>query len=95
MLNKIPGTQWRHYKRGEVYFILLEGVQESDLTDQFIYAKLNENNLFNRILLRSLLFFLNLLIQKEKVWVRRKKENLSSAKVGEGDQVVPRFRRID
>lgn len=91
-MSKVSGTQWRHYKHGEVYFILLEGCQESDLNSQFIYAQLKENNWVNRLFLRSLLAILNLLIQK--VWVRSEENFLSPVKVG--DQVVaPRFRRID
>lgn len=92
-MPEISGTQWRHYKRGDVYFILLEGCQESNLNNQFIYAQLKENNLTNRLLLRSLLAGVRLLTQK--VWVRSQEDFLSPAKVGEGDRVVPRFRRID
>lgn len=90
-MNTISGSQWRHYKHGETYFILLDATQESNLEPQFVYAQLRENNCLNRLLLRSLLAAINLLIQK--VWVRSEDDFLSPAKVG--DRVAPRFRRID
>ena len=91
MTKQKVGTYWRHYK-GNKYFVLTEGKQTDNTSEQIIYAALKQDNAVNRLLLRTLLTAIHNLI-KPDVWVRSQHEFIGVAK--QDNATVPRFRRIN